>query len=69
MRRSNKQRPLSVKQVALGLPKRAWRTIMWREGASSPLTARFARVREPRIVITISPPAGRKNHANYIQRS
>ena len=45
MCRGSKQRPVSVKQVALSLPKRSWRTITWREGASTPLTLRFARVR------------------------
>lgn len=36
---------VSVKQLALGLPKHAWRTITWREGSASPLRSRFARVR------------------------
>jgi SRSO17 transposase len=36
---------LSVKQVALGLPKHAWRTITWREGSNARLRSRFARVR------------------------
>ena len=37
--------PLSVKELALGLPKRAWRTIEWREGTAEVLSSRFARVR------------------------
>ena len=37
--------PISVKQLALGLPKRAWRTIKWREGTAEWLSSRFARVR------------------------
>jgi SRSO17 transposase len=37
--------PVSVKQLALGLPKRAWRTIEWREGSAQTLSSRFARVR------------------------
>lgn len=45
IRRDGKHRPLSVKQLALGLPKRAWRIITWREGASEQLSSRFARVR------------------------
>ena len=36
---------VSVKQLALGLPKHAWRTITWREGSAAPLRSRFARVR------------------------
>ena len=38
-------RPVSVKELALGLPKRAWRTITWREGSAERLSSRFARVR------------------------
>jgi SRSO17 transposase len=45
IRRNNQHRPLSVKELALGLPKRAWRTIAWREGTSDRLSSRFARVR------------------------
>ena len=45
IRRDGKHRPLSVKELALGLPKRAWRIITWREGASEQLSSRFARVR------------------------
>jgi SRSO17 transposase len=36
---------ISAKQVALGLPAKAWRTIEWREGTNEPLSSRFARVR------------------------
>src|SRR6185295_4992014 len=36
---------ISVKQLALGLPKRAWRTIGWREGSTERLSSRFARLR------------------------
>ena len=43
MRRDDKHRP--VKALALGLPKRAWRTIAWREGTAEPLRSRFARLR------------------------
>ena len=35
---------LSVKTLALGLPKKAWRTITWREGTNKKLRSRFARV-------------------------
>jgi SRSO17 transposase len=36
---------ISVKKLALGLPKHAWRTIRWREGSADWLCSRFARVR------------------------
>jgi len=36
---------ISAKEVALGLSKRAWRTIRWREGSADWLASRFARVR------------------------
>jgi SRSO17 transposase len=36
---------ISAKQVALGLPKQAWRTVKWREGSADWLSSRFARVR------------------------
>ncbi len=35
---------ISVKELALGLPKHAWRTITWREGSNKRLRSRFARV-------------------------
>jgi SRSO17 transposase len=38
-------RPVSVKELALGLPKRAWRTIDWREGSAERLSSRFVRLR------------------------
>jgi len=45
LRRDARHRPVSVKELALGLSKRTWRTIEWREGTAEPLTSRFARVR------------------------
>lgn len=45
MRRDDKHRPISVKALALSLPKQQWRTIEWREGAVEPLRSRFARLR------------------------
>jgi SRSO17 transposase len=45
LRRDGKHKPASVKKLALALPKRAWRTIEWREGAGDKLSSRFARVR------------------------
>jgi SRSO17 transposase len=43
--RGASERRLSVKKLALSLPKHAWRTITWREGSADPLRSRFARVR------------------------
>ena len=45
LRRDAKHQPVSVKELALGLPKRAWHTIAWREGTAERLSSRFARVR------------------------
>ena len=45
LRRDDKHWPVSVKELALDLPKRAWRTIEWREGSAETLSSRFARVR------------------------
>jgi len=45
LRRDAKHRPVSVKELALGLSRRSWRTIEWREGSAEPLVSRFARVR------------------------
>ena len=36
---------ISVKKLALRLPKKAWRAIRWREGSADWLSSRFARVR------------------------
>jgi SRSO17 transposase len=36
---------ISAEQVVRGLPKRAWRTVWWREGSAEWLSSRFARVR------------------------
>jgi SRSO17 transposase len=45
IRRDHKHQPVSVKELALSLPKPAWRTITWREGTSTRLSSRFARLR------------------------
>lgn len=37
--------PVSVAELAAGLPAKAWRTIAWREGVSGEMVSRFARVR------------------------
>ena len=45
LRRDAKHQLVSVKELALGLSKRAWRAIEWREGTAKSLVSRFARVR------------------------
>jgi SRSO17 transposase len=45
LRRDAEHLPISVKELAFGLPNRAWRTIVWRQGSAAPLSSRFARVR------------------------
>src|ERR1700740_236020 len=45
LRRDHKHQPISVKELALCLPKQVWRTIKWREGAAERLSSRFARAR------------------------
>jgi SRSO17 transposase len=49
-RKAVKRRPgepylISARELALGLPAKAWRTIKWREGAAGWLCSRFARMR------------------------
>jgi SRSO17 transposase len=68
---------ISAKEVALGLPKRAWRTVPWREGSADRLSSRFARVRvrvgyNKRIPEKLSPewlliewPEGEKEPTKY----
>ena len=43
--RNARNRRVSVKDLALRLPKHAWRSITWREGSNERLRSRFARVR------------------------
>jgi SRSO17 transposase len=45
IRRDDKRKPVSAKQLAIGLPTRAWRRVTWREGSNATLTSRFAAVR------------------------
>jgi SRSO17 transposase len=45
LRRDAKHRPVAVKELALSLSRRTWRTIEWREGSAEPLVSRFARLR------------------------
>jgi SRSO17 transposase len=49
---------VSVEALALGLPKRAWRTVAWREGTNKKLRSRFARVR-----VRVSPIRGESRFA------
>jgi SRSO17 transposase len=42
LRLDARHQPVSVKDLALSLPKRAWRTTEWREGTAEPLASRFA---------------------------
>jgi len=45
LRRSPEHQPVAVKDLAVGLPARAWRAVTWREGGRAALTSRFAAVR------------------------
>jgi SRSO17 transposase len=45
LRRDDERKPVSVKELALGLPDEAWQVIEWREGSNEVLEGRFARVR------------------------
>jgi SRSO17 transposase len=42
LQRSPEHQPVSVKDLALSLPRRAWRAVTWREGSRAELTSRFA---------------------------
>jgi SRSO17 transposase len=42
LRRGPEHKPVSVGQLAQGLPRGAWRTVTWREGSRTELTSRFA---------------------------
>jgi SRSO17 transposase len=45
IRRDAEHQPISARQLALNLPKNAWRRVTWREGTNTRLTSRFAAVR------------------------
>jgi SRSO17 transposase len=45
LRRSPEHQPVSVKDLALGLPRKAWRRVTWREGSQAELASRFAALR------------------------
>jgi SRSO17 transposase len=42
---TGKEGKITAEALALGLPRRVWQTITWREGSAEPLCSRFARVR------------------------
>jgi SRSO17 transposase len=44
-RRTRTRQPVSVKALAMALPRSAFHTISWREGSNEPLSGRFAAVR------------------------
>jgi SRSO17 transposase len=45
LHRDAEHQPVSVKQLALSLPRQAWKTVTWREGTRDELQSRFAAVR------------------------
>jgi SRSO17 transposase len=45
IRRDDKRKPVSAKELAIGLPARAWRRVTWREGTNATLASRFAAIR------------------------
>jgi SRSO17 transposase len=45
LRRARGHEPLSVKKLALQLPRSAWRTLTWRQGSNALLRSRFAALR------------------------
>jgi SRSO17 transposase len=45
MQRGSQHQPVSLKELALSLPKNAWKDITWREGTDRKLRSRFAAVR------------------------
>jgi SRSO17 transposase len=78
LRRSPEHQPVSVKDLARSLPRRAWRSVTWREGSQTELTSRFAlqRVRPahrdtqrsepwPEEWLLIEWPEGAKEPAKY----
>jgi SRSO17 transposase len=45
LRRDSEHQPISVKELALGLPSSAWKDVTWRQGTDRALKSRFAAVR------------------------
>jgi SRSO17 transposase len=56
IRRDAEHQPVSAKQLALDLPKKAWRRVTWREGTNTKLASRFAavRVRSPSFACSLA---------------
>jgi len=42
---NDKNKPVSVEQLAINLPKSSWQKITWRDGTNERLSSRFARIR------------------------
>jgi len=45
LRRDDTAKPIKVRDLAKTLPRRAWKTVRWREGSAGDLVGRFAAVR------------------------
>jgi SRSO17 transposase len=45
VRRDPEHQPITATALALGLPRKAWRRVTWREGSNTTLASRFAAVR------------------------
>ena len=45
LQRNKKHQPISVRQLALSLPSKTWKTVSWREGTADTLRSRFAALR------------------------
>lgn len=45
LRRDADHKPVSVKELAMSLPRSTWKTVAWREGSNAVLQGRFARLR------------------------
>jgi SRSO17 transposase len=45
LRRGPRHHPVSVRELAIGLPSSAWKKVTWREGTRKPLRSRFAALR------------------------
>jgi SRSO17 transposase len=45
LRDDEQHRPVSVRELAIGLPAAAWKEVEWREGSNQTLSSRFAAVR------------------------
>ena len=50
VRRDAAHKPVSIKELALTLPKQQWHRVTWREGSNAKLTSRFAGVRVRRAL-------------------